>query len=40
MIKSIENRGISFRGTTEKINNQEGRLVSNFLGPLMNVGLP
>ena len=32
---SLENRGISLEGTTEKTNSQEEGLLSNFLGPLM-----
>ena len=35
---SLENRGISLEGTTEKTNSQEEGLLSNFLGPLMKFG--
>ena len=34
VIKSLENRGISLKGITRKINGQKGGLL-NFLGPLM-----
>ena len=37
---SLENRGISLEGTTEKTNSQEEGLLSNFLGPLMKFGSP
>ena len=36
----MENRAILLKGTTEKTNSQEEGLLSNFLGPLMKVGLP
>ena len=39
VIQSLENRGILLRGTTEKINNQDGGFLGNFLGSLMKVGL-
>ena len=38
VIRSLENEGILFKGTTRKINSQERRLI-RFLGPLMKVGL-
>ena len=38
VIRSFENKGILFKGTTRKINSQERRLI-RFLGPLMKVGL-
>ena len=34
VIKSLENRGILFKGTTKKTTRQEGRFL-NFLRPLM-----
>ena len=39
VIKSLENRGILFKGTTRKITSQEGGFL-NFLRPLMTAGLP
>ena len=39
VIESLENRGISSKGTTRKITSQEGRFLS-FLRPLMTPGLP
>ena len=39
VIKFLENRGISFKGTTRKITSQEGKFL-NFLRPLMTNGLP
>ena len=38
IIKSLENRGISLKGTTRKNNNQEGWFL-NFLKPFMTSGL-
>ena len=38
VIRSLENKGILFKGATRKINSQERRLI-RFLGPLMKVGL-
>ena len=38
VIRSLENKGILFKGTTRKINSQERRLI-RFLGPLMKAGL-
>ena len=38
VIRSLENKGILFKGTTRKSNSQERRLI-RFLGPLMKVGL-
>ena len=39
VIKSLEKSRILLKGTTRKINRQEGELI-NFLGPLMRVILP
>ena len=39
VIKSLENRGILFKGTAPKINSQRGGFV-NFLKPLITVSLP
>ena len=39
VIKSLENRGISLKGTTRKIPNQKGGSL-NFFRPLMRAGLP
>ena len=39
VIESLENRGVSSKGTTRKITSQEGRFLS-FLRPLMTAGLP
>ena len=39
VIKSLENRGILFKGTIRKITSQEGGFL-NFLRPLMTTGLP
>ena len=39
VIKSLENRGISLKGTTRKVTSQEEGFV-NFLRPLMTTGLP
>ena len=39
VIKSLENRGLLSKGTTRRINSQEGRFL-NFLRPLMTTGLP
>ena len=39
VIKSLENRGVSLKGTTIKITSQEGGFL-NFLRPLMTAGLP
>ena len=39
VIKSLENRGISWKVTARKITIQEGGLL-NFLRPLMTAGLP
>ena len=38
VIKSLENRGLLSKGTTRKINSQEGQFL-NFLRPLMKTGL-
>ena len=38
VIKSLENRGLLSKGTTRKINSQEGQFL-NFLRPLMTIGL-
>ena len=39
VIKSLENRGILFKGTTRKITSQEGGFL-NFIRPLMTARLP
>ena len=39
IIRSLENRGIFFKGTTKKFTTQKGRFL-NFLRPLMTPGLP
>ena len=39
IIKSLENRGISLKGTTTKITSQEVEFLI-FLRPLMTAGLP
>ena len=39
IIKSLENRGILFKGTSTKITSGEGGFL-NFLRPLMTAGLP
>ena len=39
VIRSFENRGISLKRTTRKINSQEEGLL-NFLGSLITIGLP
>ena len=39
VIKSLENRGLLSKGTTRRINSQEGWFL-NFLRPLMTTGLP
>ena len=36
-ITFFENRGILLKETAEKVNSQEGGLLSNFLGPLMKL---
>ena len=36
----IWGQGIGYTKVLEKINSQQGGLLSNFLGPLMRVGLP
>ena len=40
IIKLLQNRGIWLKGNTEKNISKERELLSNFLGPLMSVGLP
>ena len=37
--RSLEKRGISLKGTTRKLNSQEGELL-NYLAPLTRVSLP
>ena len=39
-MKSRENRGVLWKGTTEKIKSQEGESLANVLGSLMKIGLP
>ena len=39
VIRSLENQGISLKGTTKKVTSQEGGFLS-FLKPLMSAGLP
>ena len=39
-MKSLENRGILLKGTTEKIKIQEGGFLANVLGQLMRVSSP
>ena len=39
VINSLENTGVSLKGTTEKITSQKGGLLK-FLGSLMKTGLP
>ena len=39
MSRSLENRLILLKGTTEKAINQKRRFLRNVLGPLMRVGL-
>ena len=39
-IKLLQNRGIWLKENTEKNISKERELLSNFLGPLMSVGLP
>ena len=39
IIRSLENRGIFFKGTTKTFTTQKGRFL-NFLRPLMTPGLP
>ena len=40
IIKLLQNRGIWLKENTEKSIRKERELFSNFLGPLMSVGLP
>ena len=40
IIKLLQNRGIWLKENTEKSIGKERELFSNFLGPLMSVGLP
>ena len=40
VIRSLENRWILPKGTTEKVIRQEGGLLSDLLSPLMKVGSP
>ena len=40
VIRSLENRGILFKGSTRKITSEEGGRFFNFLKPLIAVGLP
>ena len=37
VIRSLENKGILLKGTTEKIISQEGRYLYTFLGLLMSL---
>ena len=39
-IKFLENRGILLKEITEKTNSQKERILTNFLVPLIRVGLP
>ena len=40
IIRSLENRSILMKETTEKNNSQDRALFNHFLGPLMKIGLP
>lgn len=40
VIRSFASRGFFLKGTTEKTISKEEALLSNFLGPLIKVGLP
>ena len=40
VIQSLEISGSFLKGTAEEAINQKRRFLSNFLGPLMKVGLP
>ena len=39
VMRPLENREILLKWTTEKLISQKGGLLSNYLGPLMKVGL-